>query len=463
MKVIVSIILFQIVLWGYTIDFKNALTQTIQNNKSLKAKQKNIQKAKLSLEEAKGYDYGELVLSENISRTNHPGYVFGMKSASGEVTFRDFGFDYFIDNMSGLMNPATYNQTRSDLLAHQPEELNNPESRTNYETKATYKLPLFTGYKLDNAQKMAKLQVLAQKALYSFDEKKLTLEVLKAYNGAVAAKEFIKATQKAKKATSSYVNFASELFKEGLVTSIDVKQAQVYDMGVESKMVEAQNRYDLSLSYLKFLTANSDITDIESFYIVQTKLAKLDSLQNKGLNNREDIRWMELNTKTLQSKIDFESSVKYPTIGAQVEYGYNDNSLNNIDSDHDYYMAAVGISYTLFDGGISSSKIQSAKIEHKQALDYFEYMKDGIKLEIEKNYLNVQAKQKIYTQKKKARTLAQEVLEQSRQMYQNQLINMSELLRQQANEQKANAEAIMAKYELNLAEAILKISLGEEL
>jgi outer membrane protein TolC len=185
-------------------------------------------------------------------------------------------------------------------------------------------------------------------------------------------------------------------------------------------------------------------------------------LQQKGLNNREDIQWMQLNTKTLQSKVDFESSVKYPTIGAQLEYGFNDNSLN-INSDHDYYMAALGISYTLFDGGTSSSKIQKAKIEHKQALDYFEYMQDGIKLEIEKNYLTVEAKQKIYTQKEKARALAQEVLEQSKQMYQNQLINMSELLTQQANEQKANAEAIMAKYELNLAQAILKISLGEEL
>jgi hypothetical protein len=38
---------------------------------------------------------------------------------------------------------------------------------------------------------------------------------------------------------------------------------------------------------------------------------------------------------------------------------------------------------------------------------------------------------------------------------------MSNLLMQQANQQKANAQTIMAKYEKSLAAAKLKISLGE--
>jgi len=449
--------------YGYTIDFQSSLNKTIQNNKSLKAKKQDIEKAKLDLQEAKSYSYGELVFQENVSRTNHPGYVFGMKMASGEATFSDFGFDYFIDNMGGLMNPASFDSTRSDLLAHQSEELNDPESRTNYETKVIYTVPLFTGFQLDSAKKMAKLQLLAKSALYNFDEKKLTLEVLKAYNGAVAAREFIKATKKAKEATDSFVNFANELYKEGLVTSIDVKQAKVYDMGVDSKMVEAYNRFELAISYLRFLTADRTITDVATFERIQRSSKKLEILQENALSKREDIKWMELNTKTLKSKIDLESSKNYPMLGAQIEYGYNNDQFSDFDGDHNYYMAAVGLSYTIFDGGLSRSKSQKAKIEYKQSLNYFEYMKDGVKLEIEKNYLNLLAKQKILKQKIKAQKLALEVLEQSKQMYKNHLINMSELLRQQANEQRANAEAILAKYETHMAAARLKISLGEEL
>lgn len=48
-------------------------------------------------------------------------------------------------------------------------------------------------------------------------------------------------------------------------------------------------------------------------------------------------------------------------------------------------------------------------------------------------------------------------------MYKNHLINMTNLLTQQANQQRANAEMIMAKYDKSLAAAILKVSLGESL
>ena len=452
-----------LLIFAVTIDFETSLLKTIQNNKGLKAKKLEIQNAKLDLEEAKGYNYGSLIFNENISRTNNAGYVFGMKMASKEATFDDFGFGHFIDQMGGLMNPSTATQTKSALLAHKPENLNNPDARTNYETKLTYKVPLFTGYKLQNAQKMAQLQVLANSAKYTYDKKQLGLEVLKAYNGAVASKEFIKATTKAKEATNSFVEFAKELYNEGLVTSIDVKQAKVYDMGVDSKMIEAKNRYDLAISYLKFLTSDTSITDVKNFKNIDIDIKSLNLLQVNANKNRDDFSWMKYNVDTMKTKIDFDSANNYPMIGAQLEYGNNDDTFNPVDTDHDYYLGAVGLSYTLFDGSLTSIKKQKAKIQYNKTKYYLEYMKDGIKLEVEKNMLTLQAKKKIFIQKQKAQNLAEQVLEQSREMYKNHLINMSNLLMQQANEQKANAAMIFAKYEETLASAVLQISLGENL
>ena len=440
-------------LFSQTIDFDTSLIETLQNNKGLKAKQLEIETSKLDLKEAKGYNYGTLIFNENISRTNNAGYVFGMKLASREATFGDFGFADFMAPPPGT----------TDLLKVEPDDLNNPDARTNYETKVTYTVPLFTGFKLENAKKMAKLQILAKTAKYTYDKKQLGLEVLKAYNGAVASKEFIRATSKAKEATSSFVIFASELYKEGLVTSIDVKQAQVYDMGVDSKMIEAKNRYDLAISYLKFLTSNSNITDVNSFKTINIDTTSLETLQNDANENRDDFSWMKYNVDTMKAKVDFDSSDNYPTIGAQVEYGYNDDSFSNLDNEHDYYMGAIGLSYTLFDGSISSAKKQKAKIQYNKTKYYLDYMQDGIKLEIEKNMLTLESKRKIFIQKEKANNLASQVLEQSQEMYKNHLINMSNLLMQQANQQKANAEMIFAKYEETLAAGVLKLSLGQSL
>ena len=453
----VLLLLSPMLLFAYTIDFETSLEKTVQMNKGLKAKKLSIDLSKEELDIANGYDYGSLVFNENISRTNNAGYVFGMKLSSREANFNDFGFDEFLSQMNGL--PGNTNQ----LLNTQPKNLNYPEDRTNYETKVTYSIPIFTGLKLQNAKKMAKLQILAQTAKYNYDEKNLGLEVLKAYNGAVTAKEFIKATTKAKQATSSFVELAHELYKEGLVTSIDVKQAKVYDMGVDASIIESKNRYDLAMSYLKFLTSDDKISDVSGFKNIENKISNIEQLQEKAHQNREDFSWMKYNTQTLKVKVDLENADYFPQIGAQIEYGYNDDKFANIDSEHDYYMGAIALSYTLFDGFISSSKKERAKIDYQKTKYFYEYMKDGIKLEIEKNLLTLEAKEKVLSQKIKANNLSDEVLVQSQELYKNHLINMSNLLLQQANQQKANAEMILAKYEKSLSAGILKVSLGESL
>ena len=59
--------------------------------------------------------------------------------------------------------------------------------------------------------------------------------------------------------------------------------------------------------------------------------------------------------------------------------------------------------------------------------------------------------------------MAEEVLKQSQEMYKNSLINMTNLPQQQANAQKAEAEAILSKYEETIAAAKLKLSIGKSL
>ncbi len=446
-----------VLMFGYTIDFQSSLAKTIEENKGLQAKKLSVEDAKLDVDIAKGYNYGSIVFNENISRTNNAGYVFGMKLSSREADFGAFGFNEFLSQMNGLPNNT------NELLSTQPKDLNHPESRTNYETKLKYEVPLFTGFKLQNAKKMAKLQILAKTAQYNYDEKALGLEVLQAYNGAVAAKEFIKASKKAKKATASFVEYAHELYKEGLVTQIDVKQAKVYDMGVDASIIESQNRYELALAYLRFLTTDEKISDVGNFHTIQNEMINIEQLQKKAQEKREDFTAMKYNTQTMKAKVEMEKADYFPTIGAQIEYGYNDDQFNNIDSEHDYYMGAIGLSYNLFDGFITTSKKEKAKIEYKKTKYYYDYMKDGINLEVKKNLLTLRAKQKILKQKIKANNLSDEVLEQSQELYKNHLINMNNLLMQQANQQKANAEMILAKYEASLAAGKLKVSLGESL
>lgn len=84
-----------------------ALEETEANNLQLKAKSYEIELAKESLKEPDAYKKGTLTFNETISRTNNAGYVFGMKMASREASFGDFGFSEFLGGVAGVTGMAS--------------------------------------------------------------------------------------------------------------------------------------------------------------------------------------------------------------------------------------------------------------------------------------------------------------------------------------------------------------------
>ena len=455
------------VILAKTVNFDTVLKESLNNNLELKAKKLNIDKAKADLKTAKGYDLGKLVFSEEISRSNNALYVFGMKLESREATFRDFGFSDFIAPLgTALMKANSNSLTPADaaamksLLGLAPKDLNYPGSRTNYKTKFVYEVPIFTGFKLKYAKEMAKLQVLANKFKYQNDKNKLAIEVLKAYNGAVAAKYFINALSKAKETTSSFVKMIENFKSVGMATETDLLEAKKRDSEIDAMMTEAKNKYALALSYLRFLSGDDTISDVGDFKVIVSPNSDLNFLKKRALQNRNDLKWMQKNVQTMQKKVKMDSSIKYPMIGAHLEYGWNDNELNNIDSDKDYYVAAVGLNYTIFDNS-EKAKLQKSKIEAMQTAYYYKYMKKGVTLQVEQKYLDLKAKAAVLKNKILNRDLAEEILKKYTYMYKQGMINMTILLMKEADLRKARAELIKARYDETLAAAELKAALGD--
>jgi len=452
-----------------SIDFDTALKEALKNNLELKAKKLNIDKAEAQLKEAKGYDWGKLIFSEEVSRTNNAMYVFGMKLESREATFRDFGFSDFLGGVSQvLQNSPDYNTFKAymtnpamaqKLLNTAPKDLNYPGSRTNFKTKFVYEVPLFTGFKLKYAKEMAKLQVLANKFKYSQDKNALGIEVLKAYNGAVAAKYFINALKKAKETTTAFVKMVKAFYDNGMATRTDLLEVKKRDSEVNAMLIEAENKYELALSYLRFLTDDNEITDVKDFKTLIPNNASLNQLKKIALANRGDLKWMQKNVETMKAKVKFEKSAKYPMVGAHLEYGWNDNTLT-LSSDKDYYLVAAGLNWNIFDKSIDG-KVEKSKIEAMQTGYYYKYMKKGIALEVEQKYLDYKSKKAIVKEKLVNKELAEQILKKYTFMYKQGMISMPILLMKEADARKARAELIKAKFDEAMAAAELKKALGD--
>ncbi|MFX4210910.1 TolC family protein [Aliarcobacter butzleri] len=430
--------------YSQSINFNEVLQQALENSKDLKKQALNIDSIKQDYNIVDGINYGKVSISSEVSRTNHAGYVFNSKLSSREATFRDFGFSQMNEGM--------------DII---PKDLNYPNDRTNINSYVSYDIPLFMGFKIENQKDILKLQEKANELLYNLDKKNLEFEILKAYNGAVVAKDFVKALEKAKQTVEFIYEGAKEFHKNGLVTKIDVNEAKVYQLNINSTLTEAKNNFNLALAYLKYLTSNENITDIENLENIYFDLKNFDELYNNALETRDEVKMQNITIEANKKNIDVQKGSYYPTVFSHLEYGVNDDRFT-ASKDKDYYIALVGISLTLFDSS-RSAYLEKSKIEHlKSTLDY-EKLKDGIKLELEKAILDYKAKQEILKEKIEAKNLAFEVLNQANLQYKNRLISMTTLLSQEANFRKSESMLINAKYENSLALAKLNLVLGQNL
>ena len=430
--------------YSQSINFNEVLQQALENSKDLKKQALNIDSIKQDYNIVDGINYGKLSISSEVSRTNHAGYVFNSKLSSREATFRDFGFSQMNEGM--------------DII---PKDLNYPNDRTNINSYVSYDIPLFMGFKIENQKDILKLQEKANELLYNLDKKNLEFEILKAYNGAVVAKDFVKALEKAKQTVEFIYEGAIEFHKNGLVTRIDVNEAKVYQLNINSTLTEAKNNFNLALAYLKYLTSNENITDVENLENIYFDLKNFDELYNNALETRDEVKMQSITIEANKKNIDVQKGSYYPTVFSHLEYGVNDDRFT-ASKDKDYYIALVGISLTLFDSS-RSAYLEKSKIEHlKSTLDY-EKLKDGIKLELEKAILDYKAKQEILKEKIEAKNLAFEVLNQANLQYKNRLISMTTLLSQEANFRKSESMLINARYENSLALAKLNLVLGQNL
>ncbi len=463
MKKIVAVSVLPLVVMARTVSFNEALDLAVSNNKELLAKQRDIEVAELTIKEPDAYKKGKLEFSENISRTNHAGYVFGMKMASREATFGDFGFSDFLQPLGMAMQGQGMDGNK--LLKTKPNDLNYPDPRTNFETKLTYEIPLFTGYKLENAKTMAMLQLKAKQAKLSHDRKALGLEVIKAYNGAATAKKFIALTKEAAKIAKRFKNTALDMYNKGITRMVDVNQASMAEYSIKTKTKEAKTQFRLAIAYLRFLTDDKSITDVKGFINPKIPSTRLKTLQENALVNRDDLKWMKKNVETMKTKIAYDSADEYPTVGAHVEYGTNDDRFN-ISTNKDYYLFAVGLKKTLYNGELTKIAKQKAKIEHMKMLQYEEYMREGIKLEVEKNYLNYKTLTKTLAEKKKTVKMAKSILDETEQIFKDNLqyrTNMQYLLLSLGKYLETKADVITSTYDRSIAAASLKLAIGNSL
>ncbi len=382
------------------LSLKEAIDLVKKNNSEIKIAKLKERIAKFQTKIAKSYNFGELGLTFNALRSNDAGNVFGFKLKSREATFRDFGFADFLGGVGYvLQNSPDYNtfksymtnpQMANQLLSTAPRDLNYPKARNHFQTTLTYKVPLFTGFKLSMYGKISK----AMEKMSHLDAKKVLNEKIyqtkKTFFDIALVEEYIANLKILKSHMDKLEDIVKSFKEEGYAKETDVLEVEAKKYEVLSYLNQAKLNRDLAYEYLSFLVGE----DVESIQKPQMQVKMIDTDTKKLVNKTIDLKKVRLAQNITQMNVKLQKSGFYPMVGAFGEYGSADNKLFNQFFDKDFYTVGAQLKWNIFSGGKTSAEVQKAKIEHLKVNEQYALAKKGLALKI--NQLKTAIKSKKY-------------------------------------------------------------------
>ncbi len=348
----------------------------------------------LAVKIANGYNFGKLDATLMGMRSNDAGNVFGFKLQSREANFNDFGFDQFLSSFGGaMMTPegtlgdfANFAQNLANpaaqeaLLKIEPKNLNFPGDRDHFDTKISYMIPIFTGFKLQNykeiAKKMVKMSLLNNHQVIS---QKL-YELKKVYYDISLLDDFLRNLTTIESNIKKLEATTKEMRKEGYAKKTDLLEVQSKLANIQRMLTQTRTNEELSYQFLSFLL-NEEVKSIKRVSLGAPEMfCTIDELVKRNLDINKAQTGLEIQSKM----VSVASAAYYPEVGAFAEYGSSDNKLFNKFVDHDRYTVGVQLKWNLFNGGIDRAKLESEKIKALKVAHQVELAKKGIALKFKK-------------------------------------------------------------------------------
>jgi len=463
MKILFSILCTTLLLNASDVSNSNslplddALEMLKSENLEIKAASFDVNSAKIEEKTATGSYFGKLDFIQDVANSNDAGNVFGFKLTSREADFGDFGAEEFMDNMGACQNGD--NSACSKMYTDPPENLNQPDSRTFFQSKLKYEIPLFTGFKIGSyaniMRSMTKMKTLEKSKVII--EK--VYQLRKSYYDMALLKESIKHLTTVLKNIDTLENTTQSMIDVGYAKKVDLLEVQSKKGNVERLIAQMESNKKLLYHYISFLL-NHHITNI------QTPVADV-SMPNISdediLENNVDIRRASTGLEIRKSMVDVEKSAYYPMVGAFAEISTADNSFLGDAGDHSAYTVGARLTWNIFNGGIDGAKVEKSRIEHLKTQTQVQLAKKGIALKIAKIRTEIQTSEDEISSLNKELALADEIYKSYEGRYKEKLASMSDVIIKQSAQIQKILQLQMAQNKRNeRIFALEKIANGEK-
>ena len=423
-----------------SLTMDEALDILKSENLEIKSASLDVDSAKAEETTATGNYWGKLDFIQDIAHSNDAGNVFGFKLTSREATFGDFGAREFMTatGMNGGVPPDSAYTTP-------PEDLNNPDARTFFQSKLKYEIPLFTGFQISSysniMSSMTKMKTLEKNQI--INEK--IYQLRKSFYDMALLKDSTKNLNTILTNIDTLENMTQNMIDVGYAKKVDLLEVQSKKGNVQRLVAQMESNQKLLYHYISFLL-NQEITNIQT---PESSITMPTFSDEDILERNLDIQRASTGLEIRKNMIGVSKSAYYPMVGAFGELSTADNSFLGDASDHGAYTVGARLSWNLYNGGIDDAKLEKSRIEHLKTKTQVQLARRGIALKIAKIRTEIQTVDNEIISLKKELTLANAIYENYEGRYKEKLSSMSDVIIKQSQQIQKILQLQMAQNKRN--------------
>lgn len=160
------------------------------------------------------------------------------------------------------------------------------------------------------------------------------------------------------------------LFDQGVITELQLKQAELYYQQSIPALNSAKNTYQVLINELKALANLPQDYQLEPGEQLEASLEdhKFIMMEKSNLDHNTELQALSLQNKMALKQIKTAKSAKYPQVKARV--GYNFNSFDNafrLKNNNNLVYGQISLQIPIYSGGLIDAQVQKARINQENA------------------------------------------------------------------------------------------------
>jgi len=338
-----------------------------------------------------------------------------------------------------------------------------------YTLKATLQQPLFTGFRLSSLKNAAEKRKEAAEIDLDLEKNKVSLQVQTAFFNFYKTSKVVELLEENSKRLKKHLDDTKNFLDNGLVTKNDYLKIEVQYNNNELQKINAVNNNKIARSaFNKSLginineqteinTENLSVTDYEIRYEQALEEAK---------QNRSELKSASMRLESVNSLVTASKGSWYPAVYlfANAYYNKPNQRIQPIkDEFNETWDAGISLSWDIWDWGITSAKSKQAEEQYAQTELQIGLLNENIELEVYSNYLKVISEQSKITVTKAMLKSAEENYRITKEKYNTQLANSTDLLDAETSLLDAEISNTNAAVDLKLAILTFEKSLGRKI